>query len=89
MKTITIKSADGKTTFELHAYRAGESVTVFQGTTGTFGRAAGSKTAGLVYVVKGPNGISAEDNDVDDAALWHWIQELIQKGMDTERGNTQ
>lgn len=84
MKTITLKSPDGRTTFELHAYKAGETVRIFKGATGVFGREAGSKTAGVVYVTKGI-GIQAEDNDVDGHCLWEWIQQWMQKGMDAEK----
>jgi len=85
MKKIELRSLDSETTYELHAYRAGESVTVFKGTTGTLGHAAGSKTAGIVYVEKGPHGTTADDIAVDDASLWTWIQGWTQKGLDAER----
>lgn len=83
MKVITIK-AGKNATFELHIYRAGETVTIFKGSTGVFGKDAGSKTAGIVYVTKDGNGIRAEDQDVDNPQLWDWIQEWMQKGMNTE-----
>lgn len=84
MKTVTIKSPDGKSTFTIHAYKAGESVTVFKGSTGTFGKAAGSKTAGIVYVSGSSAGIHVEDNDVDNAQFWDWVAEWMNKGMAAE-----
>jgi hypothetical protein len=83
MKTISIKSPDGKTTFEIHSYKAGESVEIFKGSTGVFGKAAGSKTAGLVYVVRGENGVTAQDSEVDGTELWDWIQTYMQIGMNS------
>jgi hypothetical protein len=82
MKTIRIKAQDA--TYELHAYKAGESVEIFKGSTGTFGKAAGSKTAGLVYVIRDGQ-VTAIDQDVDHAETWEWIQKWMQKGMDAER----
>jgi hypothetical protein len=82
MKVIKLKSKDA--TFELHVYRAGESVTIFPGTTGTFGKSAGSKTAGIVYVTNGLNGTRAEGVDVDDPQVWNWIQKWMQIGMDAQ-----
>jgi hypothetical protein len=84
MRTITIKTADGKTTFTLHAYKAGESVIVFKGSTGTFGKASGSKTAGIVCVTQNIHGTTAEDMDIDDANLWDWIEDAMQKGMNAQ-----
>lgn len=84
MKTITLKSPDSKTTFELHIYKSGESVEIFKGATGIFGKAAGDKTPGLVYVVKGTGHVSAQDQNIDREETWNWIQEWMQKGMDAE-----
>lgn len=85
MKTITLKSPDGKTTFRVIAYKSGEGVEVFKGATGRFGALAGDKTAGLVYVVEGNNaGISASDVNIDHDNTWDWIQEWMQKGMNAE-----
>jgi hypothetical protein len=81
MRTIKLKS--GSSQFEIHAYKAGESVSVFPGSTGTFGRSAGSKTAGIVYVVKN-GGVQADDCDVDNERLWSWIGEWMQKGFSCE-----
>lgn len=76
----TIKNGD--TTFEIHVYRAGQSCRIAQGATMEFGASIGSKSAGLVYVTKGPHGIKAEDNHVDCENTWQWIQGWMQKGMD-------
>jgi hypothetical protein len=84
MNTITIKTKDGKTTFTFHAYKAGESVTVFPGSTGTFGKSAGSKTAGIVLVTQNIHGVTAADMDVDDASLWNWIEDAMQRGMNAQ-----
>lgn len=81
MRTITIKSKDGHSTFKLIPYRAGETVRVFKGATGVFGKESGSKTAGIVYVTEGAHGINAEDRDVDDKTIWDWIQHWMQIGM--------
>ena len=81
MKTIKIKSDDGSITFELHIYRAGETVTVFKGVTGTFGAAGGSKKPGMVYVEHTEFGVQAKDVDIDDRLTWEWIQRFMQRGM--------
>ncbi len=84
MKVITLKGPDHKTTYEVHAYKAGETVEIFKGSTGVFGADAGSESAGLVYVEATPKGIYASDVDVDNANTWAWIQMWMQKGMDSE-----
>ncbi len=84
MKTIKLTAPDKTSTFELHIYKAGETATIFQGATGVFGKAAGSKTAGIVYVTKGGHGITAQDDHVDNGQVWDWIQQWMQKGMDSE-----
>lgn len=81
MKTITLKSPDGKAEFQIIAYRAKETVQVFQGATGEFN--TDKKSAGLIYVRK-DGGISADDHHVDDESTWNWIQEWMQKGMDAD-----
>jgi hypothetical protein len=85
MKVITLKSPDKTATFELHIYRAGETAEIFQGSTGVFGKAAGSKTAGIVYVVKDSHGTQATEDHVDNDQLWDWIQKWMQKGMDAAK----
>jgi hypothetical protein len=84
MKIIKLTGPDKKSTFELHIYKAGETADIFQGATGVFGKAAGSKTAGIVYVTKGGHGITAQDDHVDNGQTWDWIQTWMQKGMDAE-----
>jgi len=76
---------NGDTTFELHAYKAGTSCRIAKGSTLEFGKSVGSVSAGLVYVVKNPSGLRAEDNHVDAEPIWNWIQDWMQKGMDAER----
>lgn len=79
MKVIRLEGPNG-CKYELHAYKAGETVKIFPGATGVFGSDAGSKTPGIVYVRRS-GGIMAEDNDVDSASLWNWIAEWMQKGL--------
>lgn len=83
MNTPKAVIKNGATTFELHPYKAGQSVEIFKGATGVFGKAAGSKTAGVVIVTKQSGTVNAEDRDVDSDGLWKWIQEWMQKGFDT------
>jgi len=82
MIKITLKRKDGSS-MEVHAYKAGESVTIFPGATGVFGAARGSKKAGLVYVERGKSHVNASDDDVDSESIWNWIQDLMQKGLDS------
>lgn len=79
---VQLTSSDGKTKFEIHAYRARQECHIFYGATGSFG---GTKDAGLVYVVKGNGHLNAEDDHVDAAHIWEWVQEWMQKGMNSER----
>lgn len=85
---VQLVSPDGKTTFEIHAYRAGKSCKIFKGATGQFGASIGSKSAGIVYVSKN-QGVSAHDGHVDDMSLWGWVQEWMQKGMDAQKTATE
>lgn len=76
---------NGATTFEIHAYRAGQSCRIAKEATLEFGASIGSKSAGLVYVVKDGSGLRATDLHVDEASIWTWIQDWMQKGMDAEK----
>jgi hypothetical protein len=81
---LSIQTADKRTTFEIHAYRAGQSCRITKGATMEFGASIGSKSAGLVYVCRDANGIRAEDNHVDNPVVWGWIQRHMQTGLSWE-----
>ena len=41
------------------------------------------KTPSLVYDQCGPDcGHKCEELNLDDASIWHWVQELMQTGLD-------
>lgn len=80
---ITLQSPGKDRFFDIYVYEAGQSCKVGEGATMQFGACIGSKTGGIVYVVRDINGINATDYNLNDQSVWDWIKEHMQAGLNT------
>lgn len=80
---ITLKAPGNNRFFDIYVYEAGQSCKVAEGATMQFGACIGSKTGGIVYVVRDNNGVNATDYNLTNQSVWDWIKEHMQVGLDT------